>query len=314
MRFSGLFSRVAMLALVLSGGWPAAAVSADAPLEVYVVNYPLQYFATRIGGEHAHVVFPAPADVDPAFWRPSTDTVAAYQSADLILLNGADYAKWLNVVSLPGRKLVNTSAQLKDRYIQLSEAFTHSHGGGAEHSHGGVAFTTWLDLDFAAAQARRIAEAFSRARPEQQQVFEGNLATLVSDLMALDRELRELSKTRPGLPFIGSHPVYDYLARRYGLNIHSVHWEPDQVPAEQAWENLQSMLQSHPAGWMIWEGEPVAESVEKLQQIGVQSLVFDPCGNRPNEGDFLSVMRGNVAGLKKAFQAAQTPPQGGEAE
>ena len=62
-------------------------------LTACVVNYPLQYFAERIGGEHINVVFPAPADVDPAYWMPDTPTITAYQQADLILLNGARYAK-----------------------------------------------------------------------------------------------------------------------------------------------------------------------------------------------------------------------------
>ena len=69
-------------------------------LTVYVVNYPLQFFAERIGGEHVNVVFPAPADVDPAYWMPDTPTIAAYQQADLILLNGAGYARWVNKVML----------------------------------------------------------------------------------------------------------------------------------------------------------------------------------------------------------------------
>ena len=29
-------------------------------LGVYVVNYPLKYFAERVGGEHVRVVFPGP--------------------------------------------------------------------------------------------------------------------------------------------------------------------------------------------------------------------------------------------------------------
>jgi len=36
--------------------------------------------------------------------------------------------------------------------------------------------------------------------------------------------------------------------------------------------------------------------------IGVKSLVFDPCGNKPDQGDFLSVMWQNVENLKSAFQ------------
>ncbi|NBO50675.1 MAG: hypothetical protein EBU80_13370 [Chitinophagia bacterium] len=44
---------------------------------------------------------------------------------------------------------------------------------------------------------------------------------------------------------------------------------------------------------MIWEGEPEKESVAKLEAIGVKSLVFDPCGNVPDGGNFLSVMKAN---------------------
>jgi zinc transport system substrate-binding protein len=50
--------------------------------------------------------------------------------------------------------------------------------------------------------------------------------------------------------------------------------------------------------WMIWEGEPMEASVEKLKAIGVNSLVFDPGGNVPDRGDFLTVMRQNVENLK----------------
>jgi zinc transport system substrate-binding protein len=46
----------------------------------------------------------------------------------------------------------------------------------------------------------------------------------------------------------------------------------------------------------------MAGSVEKLQTLGVQSLVFDPCGNTPEQGDFLSVMQQNVENLRQAFQ------------
>ncbi len=52
---------------------------------------------------------------------------------------------------------------------------------------------------------------------------------------------------------------------------------------------------------MIWEGEPVKESVERLKIMGIESLVFDPCGNVPDRGDFMSVMQQNVENLKAAF-------------
>lgn len=98
-----------------------------------------------------------------------------------------------------------------------------------------------------------------------------------------------------------SHPVYDYFSRRFGLNIVSVHWEPDQVPNNSQLSEFKAILEQHPAQWMIWEGEPVQASVDKLKALGVDSLVFDPCGNVPAQGDFMTVMQKNAEDLRRAF-------------
>ena len=142
---------------------------------VYVVNYPLQYVAERIGGEQVNVVFPATADEDPAFWKPDVETIAAFQAADLILINGAGYAKWLKTASLPKSKMIDTSRRFKADYIEIQDAGTHSHGPTGEHSHAGTAFTTWLDFRQAAQQAQAVTEGLSRLLPEHKDTFEQRL-------------------------------------------------------------------------------------------------------------------------------------------
>ncbi|MES0363566.1 MAG: metal ABC transporter substrate-binding protein [Desulfobacteria bacterium] len=275
--------------------------SAGERLNIYVVNYPLQYFAERIAGEHARVVFPAPADVDPAYWMPDAKTISDYQQADLILLNGANYAKWVNKVSLPRFRMVNTSAAFKDRYIEAAEILTHSHGAKGEHGHEALAFTTWIDLSLAAEQAKAIAKALSRKRPALRDTFQSNYEELKRELLKLDRDIKEVVSKDQSKPVVVSHPVYDYFARGYGLNIKSVHWEPDEIPTTEQMLELHNILKEHPAKWMIWEGEPIKESGERLKAIGIQSVVFDPCGNAPDQGDFMSVMRQNVQNLKEVF-------------
>jgi zinc transport system substrate-binding protein len=79
-------------------------------------------------------------------------------------------------------------------------------------------------------------------------------------------------------------------------------WEPDVFPDEQMWAQLKELLKNHPAKWMIWEGEPIPRSVAKLKEMGIESVVFDPCGNRPERGDFLSVMKANVENLRKVLE------------
>ena len=54
---------------------------------------------------------------------------------------------------------------------------------------------------------------------------------------------------------------------------------------------------------MIWEGEPLPEIVAKLAEIGIQSVVFDPCAGKPEQGVFMSVMKQNVAELQKVYSS-----------
>ena len=134
---------------------------------VATVNYPLAYFAERLAGDFATIIFEAPADEDPAFWHPTDDEVAKMQAADVILMNGATYAKWAATATLPASAMVDTSASFKDRYIKVENAVTHAHGKDEEeHSHGGIAFTTWMDMGQAVAQAEAAAKALAEAIPD----------------------------------------------------------------------------------------------------------------------------------------------------
>lgn len=281
--------------------WPTSSHANPDKLTIFTVNYPLQYFAERIAGNHAAVVFPVPADVDPAYWMPDTGTITDYQQADLILLNGAHYAKWVDKVSLPASKTIDTSRKFKDQYIYSTKATTHSHGSGGAHAHESLTFTLWLDLNLAVQQAKAIEKALIRKRPMLKDTFQHNFKALEEDLMALDRDLEKMAALKQNHPLVGSHPVYDYLAKRYALNLKSVHWEPDETPSFQQWQNLKRMFINHPAKWMVWEAAPDQAIAARLKIMGVNSVVFDPCGNAPHQGDFLTVMQQNIQNLKSAL-------------
>ena len=278
-----------------------APAQASQPLKIYTVNYPLAYFAERIAGDQAKVVFPAPSDVDPAFWQPDLETIRAYQQADLILLNGAGYAKWVARTSLPMLRTINTSRAFSDQLIKSTFGISHSHGSGATHNHAGIAFTTWLDMSLAIKQAGAIADALKRKRPEQSTFFEQNLRELEVELLRLDKQIKTVVDKQTSLPLLASHPVYQYLARRYQLNLQSVIWEPEEAPNATQWKILTNSLATHPANLMLWEAVPHSETVMQLKTLGINSLVFYPLGNRPGSGDFISVMQTNLKNLREAF-------------
>lgn len=293
---------LASLCLLAAAPLAGAGTTGSPVLKIVASNYPLAYFAERLTGTRASVEFPAPPEVDPAFWRPDAKAVGRMQRADLIVLNGADYEKWLAHVSLPRLRMVDTSVGFKDAYIHIENAVTHSHGPGGMHSHAGTVFTTWLDFDQAGKQAQALADALGRKRPEWKALIAENMALLKGDLAGLDGELKKTTAAKPGLPLMASHPIYQYLGRRYGLNLQAVHWEPDEMPPAEEWRALEKTLAGHPAKWMIWEAEPNPDIAAKLRGLGIGSLVFEPCANRPETEDFLAAMKRNVRNLAAAFR------------
>jgi len=274
----------------------------EAKLNIYTVNYPIKYFAESIAGDYAKVTLPMPGDIDPAFWEPKAEDIIGLQQADMILLNGANYAKWLPKVSLPLFKLVNTSAEFRGSYISLSEAVTHNHGSGGKHSHTGTAFTTWLDFSLAEKQAKSVFKALSRKNPKLNASFVQNFIPLQKSLLELDSELTEIGSALNGEALLGSHPIYQYLRAKYKLNLESVHWEPEEAPTEEQWNVLTKLLEKHPAKWMLWEGVPANETVLKLEALGVKSIVFSPTANSPETGDFMTIMHKNIANLKTIIE------------
>ncbi|MHC5012890.1 MAG: metal ABC transporter substrate-binding protein [Planctomycetota bacterium] len=272
------------------------------PVVVHAVNYPLAWFAERIGGDLVDVRFPAPADEDPAFWAPTDEEIAAYQGADVILLNGAGYAAWVPQVTLPPSRCVVTSKAFQDRYLMQASRTTHTHGPAGEHEHGGLAFTTWLDPQLAVEQARAVYEALASRIPARREALETRFGDLERDLGMLDAELQRILADASTRPLVGSHPVYQYFARRYALDFESVHFEPDEIPDAEAWKQLEELLVDHPAALMLWEGEPLEATRTRLETLGIESVVFDPCGNRPESGDYLTVMRANAQALERALE------------
>jgi len=280
------------------------AVHAGDRLVVYTVNYPLQYFAERIAGEYAEVHFPAPAQVDPALWKPDAETVRAYRGADLVLLNGAGYARWVDEAGLPRSRSVDTSASFADGYVP-----DESDGGDSANADGrgtgtAVAAHTWLDFSQAALQAETILRALVRSQPRHQAEFERNHAALKRDLMALDLDMQRLVAQHPGKPLFVSRPLYQYFARRYALRLQSLDWAPEVMPSDEDWEQLRFAQEAFPAGWMLWDAQPTAGTVDRLDAMGVGVAVFSPCAGRPAQGDFMDVMKGNLVNLKPIFSGS----------
>jgi zinc transport system substrate-binding protein len=178
----------------------------------------------------------------------------------------------------------------------LQKGITHSHGPNGKHEHEGFAFTTWLNFKNANIQAEAVKNALIKLLPDSKDNFEKNFMSLKDDLEKLDKRMTEIS-SNISKPIIASHPVYQYLAKGYKINIISVHWEPTDMPDEMEWEKFDKMLKENPTNIMIWEDEPIPEVKQALLKRGIQVVVFNPGSNTPANVDFMDLMKTNIVNL-----------------
>lgn len=273
------------------------AVAQDRP-RLVAVNYPLQYLAEQLVGDAAEVIFPVPADVDPSFWRPSISDISAIQSADLVLLNGAGFAAWVDRVSLSRSKLVNTSASIENQFI-VTQSITHSHGEGAEHSHEGLASYTWLDPLLAIAQAEAVAAAITSRGIAPVEDVENRLAAMRSDLNALDAAAADALADLAGVKMIATHPRYQYFARRYGLSIAALEWEAGATPTDAEIADLQTLVDNSGARVLIWEAEPPEAAFKITSELGLQNVVFPTLAHRFENRTFPEAFADAIAAMAK---------------
>jgi zinc transport system substrate-binding protein len=261
---------------------------------IVVVNNPLLYFTQRLIANEIDVRLLVPPGVDPAAWQPTALDVLQLQGAELLLLNGAGYSSWLDKVSISPRKIVITSENAKNRWLELPGQVTHSHGPGTEHAHGDYAITTWMDMSLAGKQAQAIADALQKRWPRLADAVAVRLQDLITDIDALDQGYQAQARRLAHRDIIYSHPVYQYFERRYQLPGHSLHWEPDVMPSDEQWIELQAILSA--SSLFIWEGDPDTAISVRMAAQALAFAVVDPAANTSAE-DWLSIQQGNLTRL-----------------
>lgn len=268
---------------------------------VFVSNSFLSEVVEAIAGERVEKLYLLPPHQEPTAWKPTAADLEKMQRARLLVLNGAEFEPWVAGVALPSSRMLRTANVFLDQWIE-TEAIVHSHGPGGEHSHAGIASTTWLDFELAKLQANAVRERLEQLLPGAAEDLKQRSEKLLADLDQLDRQMRQLAGRIGSRPLVASHPFQQYWAKRYGLNVRSVNWDASEVPGPAGLEELQRVLQDFPATVFLWESEPAADSVELLRGKGLASIVFSPAANLPAEDSWLEAMRRNLSNLEQAIK------------
>ena len=300
-----------LLILASCGGEPAAPSNTPAspttrpvPVDkvtVTTTSFPAAWLVQRIAGdvvEHSNVL---PVGEDAPFWQPTGDVVAAVATSNLIVTNGAGFERWLATATLPEGIVVDSSEGVP---LITVKSQTHSHGKGGEHSHAGTDPHTWSDPLTFGDQARNVHRALSNAAPSSAAVLDRNLGALDTELRNLHAAYTEALLPAAGVKLSASHPAFNYLARRYALDLTSFDFDPEEVPSPEALAEFSAWAGEQRAPILLWEGTPT-EEVKAAFPAGTRHIFVDPLEQPGPTGsyDYLAQAKANVTVFKELFHA-----------
>ncbi|SFC32972.1 metal ABC transporter solute-binding protein, Zn/Mn family [Klenkia taihuensis] len=164
--------------------------------------------------------------LDPHDYEPTTGDIAAFEDADLVVVNGADYDHWASdaVANLDPAPAVVDAAEVVGVEGGHSEEEGHSdeeahseEEGHSEEVHGSVNPHLWYSPEYVQETARAITAELSQLAPDAADYFTEQAQAFTEALQPYDEELTTLQGLATGKTYAATETVFDYTATAVGL-------------------------------------------------------------------------------------------------
>jgi zinc transport system substrate-binding protein len=213
----------AVAALVLSGSLLPA--SGAEKLRVFVPVLPYEYLFERIGGDRIEVSAIVQEGGDCHNYSPSPRQVADISRSNLLFSGGLSFEANFYVAVGDGENgpkefnlleglelLEGTCSECASATAEGKEAHAHEHVHEEKDAH------VWLSPRVLLHQADRVAMILKQHLPaDAAPAIDANLASLKTELTALNEELTTLLAPKKGRAFYVYHGAFAYFAQDYGL-------------------------------------------------------------------------------------------------
>lgn len=283
---------LAVLSLSACGDSARSGTAAgDAPLDVVVGAYPYEFVLERVGGDAVRVRNVTEPGAEPHDVELTAQQVAAVAEADLVV-HSSGFQPALD-------EAVAQQADARALDV-LSVVPSRTDDEGAADPH------VWLDPERLSTIAVAVAEQLAGAAPEEADRIRARAQALQSDLVALDQELRDGLAPCARRELVTSHAAFGYLAEEYGLEQVAVSGlSPEAEPSPRRLAEVTDFAREHGVTTVFFEELVSPRVAEQLaREVGASAEVLSPLEGEPDDGDYLTAMRANLAALQKALDCA----------
>lgn len=251
----------------------------DKEKSVLVSIAPYAFFVDQIAGKSISVDTLIPEGANPHIYEPKPKEVGKVRGAALWIRLGESFDQKVFKVlqeQNPDMKIVDITQGI--HLLSACEAendLQHSHcDHGAQDE--GKDLHIWLSPRLAKVQAQTIAQALSHTFPENQALYEKNLAAFNLKLDEVDQTISKMLDPFKGEAILVSHPAFAYFCKDYNLIQLSVEMEGKEPLPQQITQLLQE-AQNYKVATVILEPQYSNKGAELIaEQLHVPTVVIDP--------------------------------------
>lgn len=226
-------------------------------------------------------------------------TLEKIQSSRLILLEGTHNAGWVDTISLPQSRVINTTFEIMDQLIMVDDLGSHTHGPGGEHSHKGIVAETWLDPIIFGKQIElalsEMVTAKLLSKIEQDEAVKKWQVTRAK----LEAQMSEIS-SKAGVSVLTDSVGLEYLCRRLNW---SLEVQPMAQAADEDVENfrleLSKWLKENPSAVVVLTAD-MGEGLEStVSGVTARVLKIDLIQTEMANSHFIDRFEKNLRNMKK---------------
>lgn len=290
------------------------------PLAIAATIPPLEWVARGLMPEDASVSTLLPPGASEHGYEPPPSRVAAFASADLVLMVGMGLEpaadRILRTQPRGGRAVVvfANASGAASRAAALGHSHDHAHDHDHDHDHDEETAEAldphlWLDPPLMRAIVTETHDALARilrrrgAPEEEIDALAPRRDALLARVDALHADFAAALQPFEGTAIVATHDAYRRFAARYGLVIAgSLHAHEGAEPSPGAIRRAADALRAAPLGVVFVEPQSARAGAERLASLTGAALVdFDPLGS----GDWEATMRANLDALVRALRDAR---------
>lgn len=284
-------------------------------LQIITSLFPLYDFARTIAGDKGEVSLLLPPGMEPHNFEPKPDDIMRISKAGLFIYSNRYMEPWAETIikGMDRRKLRVVDAGQGVVYLKAVTDAGHDHAGDTGHDgeghSGGMDPHIWLDFGNAKIILANILEGFVAADPANASYYRTNAAGLAAKLDDLDqRYQRGLASCATRVFLHGGHFTFGYLARRYGLEYHSLSGvSSESEPSAGRMTAMARQIKQSGVRYLFAEELLSPRLTETLaEETGVGVLKLHGAHNLGRDDfqrgvTFIALMEGNLTNLQKGL-------------